>query len=77
MDSSTNHRAGAYVLADIGWRQQKEMIEEWMWDFLDAVASGDMAKALKIGCRNEGEQIDLFGELQAGGMWNDIQEEVR
>ena len=53
------------------------MIEEWMWDFLDAVASGDMERALKIGCRNEGEQIDLFGELQTGGMWDDIQEEVR
>ena len=39
------------------------MIQEWMFEFLDAVADGDMAKALKIATRNEGEQIDLFGEL--------------
>lgn len=41
------------------------MIEEWMWDFLDAIADGDMERALKIGCRNEGEQIDLFAQIAA------------
>lgn len=40
-----------------------------MFDFLDAVADGDMERALKIGCRNEGEQIDLFG---TGGIENEI-----
>lgn len=34
-----------------------QMLEEWMFDFLDAIIAGDYRRALHIAYQNEGEQI--------------------
>lgn len=36
------------------------ILQDWQWEFLDALIAGDVEKARRLVYQNEGEQLSMF-----------------